>query len=491
LRKEHEMKRTVLSLLALSWLLGSEFGYTVTNDYHPVATLTPAIPGGVLGDSFGHVIHADDDYLFVSAFAARPDPTKSTQGAVYVYRRTNGVWLNTQILTTGGRSDHFGAFAIRSLGQWLFIAGIGTPIGPFEPDELSDQDFTGSIRVYRRDPAGQYAFQQAIDRNTPGLERLSVVDPEVLSGRPPPTQLAEQGAAFGLSFDFSGHERLLVGAATQAYGDVPGNGLINAGAVYAFELRGGQWQLTQVILSPDGPRRNGTFGGVVTVDGDYALISESSIFTDIRLDQNTRVFLCHFEDGEWRFRQAVRGDQTDTLAMTRPTGQTVQLADNFGGSLALDGNWAVIGAPFEHLSTSTIRGAAYFYRVGGYNNVRMERQGKVVSDDPTALMTGVNVALRGRVALISDPARTGPAGAAQGAILRYGRQSSGWEREETLFDPAGQAGDLFGNGLELDDRVIFGGTGNSVASLYLRLFFSPPLLRFAPTAPNRVVIWER
>jgi hypothetical protein len=485
------MKRTVLSLLALSWLLGSEAGYTVSNDYHPVAILTPTIPGGPLGDSFGQVIHAADDYLFVSAFAARPDATKSTEGAVYVYRRINGVWLNTQILATGGRSDHFGAFAIRSLGQWLFIAGIGTPIGPFDPDELSDQDFTGSIRVYRRDPAGQYVFQQAIDRNTPGLERLSVVDPQVLSGNPPPTQFAEQGAAFGLSFDFGGHERLLVGAATQANVDVDGTDLINSGAVYAFELQGGQWQLTQVIISPDGPRRNGTFGGVVTVDGDYALISESSIYTDIRLDQNTRVFLYHFEHGEWRFLQAVRGDQTDTLTMTRPSGQTVRVADNFGGSLALDGNWALIGAPFEHLGTSTIHGAAYFYKVGGDGNAPLQPQGKVVSDDPTALMTGVNVALRGRVALISDPAHTGPAGAAQGAILRYGRQSGGWEREENLFDPAGQAGDLFGNGLELHDRAIFGGTGNSVASLYLRLFFSPPLLSFAPTAPNRVVIWER
>src|SRR5262249_49333238 len=142
-------------------------------------------------------------------------------------------WVQTQILTTNGVLDHFSALKIYREDQWLFISGIGTPLGE---TILKNKDFTGSLLIYRlADDSSTWIFHQSIDRKTPGLENLTVIDPASLAvfpDFPAPAFTASLGAIFGISFAVDlDAERLLVGASTQTNGN-----LINSGGVYAFQL---------------------------------------------------------------------------------------------------------------------------------------------------------------------------------------------------------------------------------------------------------------
>ena len=228
------------------------------------------------------------------------------------------------------------------------------------------------------------------------LENLTTISPDVLVPVEPPPQFNEQGAAFGLSFDITEDGILLVGAATQE-NTLDGNPLINSGTVFSFKFKDCSWVLTQLLFNPDGVAANDCFGGVVKTYKNFALISNSSIFTDIRLNTNSSVYLYVFEMGRWRFLQKVQGDLVTTTPLISPvlggsTTTPVQLAANFGGSIAFDSGWALIGAPFENLGSSDPKGAAYFYKLEKpchHSDARLVFKQKVFSDDPRRTVHGL------------------------------------------------------------------------------------------------------
>lgn len=144
-------------------------------------------------------------------------------------------WILTQVISQKGRADHFSGFRIRAFDRWLFVAAIGTPIGPVGDDTVLDQNFTGSIQISKRNYAGLYEFAQAIDRTTPGLENLSSVNPLFFDQVSPPLRSIELGGVFGITFDFSqDNEYLIVGAPCQQGTDSNSQPLLNAGEVFSF-----------------------------------------------------------------------------------------------------------------------------------------------------------------------------------------------------------------------------------------------------------------
>lgn len=479
-------------LLATSPLLSLECFV----EYQQKATLESTTVGFTpFADSYGIILYATDDYLFVSA------PNASTtgldaEGAVYVYQKSKGQWINTQILSANGLSDHFGALSIVKNKKWLFISGIGTPIGPID-NVPANQKFSGSVQIYRLDSqTDKFIFVQSLDHTFPGLENLSFLDP--VSINPPNTQ--EQGAGFGLSFDIDEENNiLLVGAATQANIDPLLQPIINCGTVYSFKFDKGVFTLLENFTSPDGLTVNDGFGGVVRVSGDYALISNSALFSGMHLTGQTSVYLYKFKDNHWNYVHKVHGDQTNPTLLDSPLiyNGPMTFADNFGASIAFDGESALIGAPFESLGTNTLKGAAYFYKLKkfpGTDSKQLVFTQKVVSDDPNALFTGMGVGLDGKLAAVGDPFRSGPAGPGQGAALAYYYSKGIWSNEAVLYDTSGVSYELLGNGIDVYKNNIFAGTGSAVPTLYARFFWVPAQNPDAPIPviePGRVVIFKR
>lgn len=499
------MKKVLFGIFSICSLL-MVVSVAANPTFEKLINLTPTVPiqpGQIFQDDYGRTIHyhPDDHYLFVGATVARPNANKTVQGSVSVYVKHAGDWMLTQVISPQGTADHFSAFRIRAFDRWLFIAGMGTPIGPIGNDTVLEQDFTGSIQIYKRNNHGLYEFTQAIDRTTPGLENLSVVDPAFFIPFPdtPALSTIELGGIFGISFDFSqDHEILIVGAPTQQGTDSNSQPLLNAGVVYSFKKNTVTdiWELVQTIHNPEGQTANGTFGGVVKTYKDFALISTSIIGVNAKVDDNSYVYLYKLKsNGQWKSVQKLQGDQSVGLPANSSTyGGNVSLSDNFGAAVAFDDDWALIGAPWAHLDSNTIKGAAYLYKLTNVNDSDvLEFRQKIVSDDPNALMTGCEVALSDTIALIADPARSGPLGQiAQGAILVYHRDDNTWSKEANLYDPLGGAYQMFSNGLEVHNNLIFGGSGTAITSLFFKFVFTPPFLDIpVPLQPNNVVIWKR
>lgn len=490
------MRKLLFALSALLLTSAPTISFAAVT-YQQQATLVSSLTGNaVFGDNYGFSLHAKDDYLFVTAPNTILTPGKDAEGAVYVYRKSNGDWLNTQIIKTDGMSDHFGALQVKKVKNWLFISALGTPIGPIPNDILANQNFSGSIQIYRLDPlSGQFMFVQAIDNSIPGLENLSFIDP--IAQNPP--NVHEQGAGFGLSFDIDEKRNiLLVGAATQANIDRNSNVLINSGQVFSFKYHKGIFTLLESFVNPDGTTANDGFGGIVKINGDYALVSNSALFTEAHTQGQSSVYMYKLENDHWNFVQRIQGDQPIPTSLNSPGvyGGPITISDNFGASVDFSGDWAIIGAPYENLGTSTFKGAAYFFKLQKVAHSDIKQlvfKQKVVSDDPAALITGISVAIDGKLAAVADPLRTGPAGVAQGAALAYHYSNGTWNLEAALYNSAGVSNQLVSSVEVLKNRI-FSGTGNAVPSLVLVLFFVPPLDAALPLPviqPGIVGIFKR
>ena len=466
--------------------------------YKQIATLTPILPGiDILGDSFGEVLFATDDFIFVGAPVTTVNG-KKISGAVYVYKKKehSDKWVRIQIITTGGLLDHLSALKIYANKKWLFVAAIGTPIGPIANDIPSNQNFTGSILIYKwSENRGQWVFSQSLDRNTPGLEDLTVAAPGAVSIPPVPFLLVENGATFGTSFDVNWDKGLLLVGAPGQIKDSVNDPAINAGAVYAFRLHGHRWKLFQKLTNPDEQSEDDSFGGQVVIYKKYALISNSFLTTP-HININSSVYLYHFENGQWNYIQKVEGDKaSNTLVEMGVFAGTTPflLSPNFGASIAADKGWVIIGAPYENLGTNQLKGAVYFYQFTRNEGTKaLVRRQKFVSDDPNTLFTGIAVAMDDKTAAAGDPGHTGPHGEqAQGGLLVFRRKDNQWIREMVLFDKEGFPFQLFGNGVAIKDKFIIGGVGDAVLGEVIMTAVPPLLPLPTPLAQNRVVIWKR
>jgi hypothetical protein len=122
----------------------------------------------------------------------------------------------------------------------------------------------------------------------------------------------------------------------------------------------------------------------------------------------------------------------------------------FGASVAISGDWVLVGAPGDSLGTRP--GEAHFFRrVGG----AFEHRSRVQAPEPrNGDWFGVRVALDGDLAVVGAPGREVDPGSPPGAVHVFRRSGDGdFAPGETLHAPAVQGGssgtDLFGVELRL------------------------------------------
>lgn len=222
----------------------------------------------------------------------------------------------------------------------------------------------------------------------------------------------------------------------------------NAGSVHFFHWDGSQWQ----HQSYDGTVVNQRLGYSVAISGDYviagALGVPSSLAGSARLFKRT--------GGLWAY--------VKTLT---PTGSPNTMLDEFGTSVAISGDYALVGAPAA--GTDTILGYAYvYYRdYGGLDNWGQQAQLQA-SDGGGTDNFGTSVAL-------SDPYAVVGASGLETAYL-FTRSAGSWgdgnlPSAETLqLEPSdGLAGDLFGTAVAvIQTHVLVGAAAGEAAYLYAR-----------------------
>ena len=245
---------------------------------------------------------------------------------------------------------------------------------------------------------------------------------------------AADGAAdddFGLSVAISG-DTALVGA---RYDDDLGS---NSGSAYVFVRFGGVWTQQQKLTASDGSA-GGMFGYSVSVSGDTVLVGAVMAFNGT-VQEGGACYVFVRSGGVW----------TQQQKLTASDGAG---SDNFGVSVSLSGDTALVGARLDD-DLGDASGSAYvFVRFGG---VWTQQQKLTASDGIAADHFGQSVSLSGDTALVGA-LYWGLLSDQTGSAYVFARSGGTWTQQQVLQPADGAGGDRFGVSVSLyDDTALVG-----------------------------------
>jgi hypothetical protein len=367
---------------------------------------------GDSSDNFGISIAIDGDTALIGA----PEHLAGGhihQGAAYVFTRSGGTWTETQEFTSsdGAASDHFGeSVAIEGdvavVGAWHAAVDGHTAQGAAYVFSRSGGTWSETQKLVASDGAAQdeFGWELALDGTT------------VVVGAPEATVdgNAGDGAAYVFTragdtwsetqklvpadpgpHDYFGQAIALDGG-TLALGahsaNVDGNN--QQGAVYLFTATGDAWSQSQKLLASDGGA-GGHLGWSLALDGSTLLVGAQAID-----DYTGEAYIFTASAGVWSEAQIL-------VASDR------QGDDQFGYSVALDGDHALIGAVGSDVGT----GSAYLFTEAGGS--WSEEHKFVASNASASDAFGYAAALQGASALISAAYADFAVHGSQGALYIY------------------------------------------------------------------------
>jgi|GEM_PF-1413334 LPXTG-site transpeptidase (sortase) family protein len=366
------------------------------------------------GIEYGNAIAMHGDTLVVGAQhdnATIGIDTIYYVGAVYVYVLEENTWVLQARLSPNDpeSGDLFGS-SVDISGDTLVVGAVGSD-GTDDTGEYAPE--MGAVYVFTR--SGETWTQQAKIEPLDGLEDDN----------------------FGNAVSLIG-ERVVVGASSKDIGTTS-----NAGKVYSYYRNGSKWYAAQSITAPK-IEKNATFGSSIDYDGARVVVGAQA-------EKDVGAAYVFYRTGsKWTLESTLDADDD-------------QQGDNFGASVAIDGETIVVGAPFADPNLGfgdiTNAGAAYIYRkaAGGWR-----QETKLVAENAATFSHF------GRfVSTNNNRVVVGATGYSIGNILRagsayvYDRNGGEWPLQTQIFsaDPYIDAG--FGASITFDDEIIFIGEPGS------------------------------
>jgi len=128
--------------------------------------------------------------------------------------------------------------------------------------------------------------------------------------------------------------------------------------------------------------------------------------------------------------------------------------DFFGGSVAVDGNWLVVGALGDD-DADPDAGALYVYsRSGGPWALAQKVYAQDGTYESTGDSLGTSVALHGNLIASGAPHDTNPAGVEAGSVFLFANQGGTWVQVKRLDSLDSPAYGYFGRQVALSDKVL-------------------------------------
>jgi len=318
-------------------------------------------------DQFGFSVSISGDYAIVGAYLEDPDlgaGALNQAGSAYIFRRTDtNTWdAGIKIVALDGdSSDRFGR-AVAISGDYAIVGAIQEDpnLGAGEIDDA------GAAYIFRR-----------TDTNTwdDGTKLTSLS--------------AEISGKFGNSVAISG-DYAVVGA-----GGETTDGVANSGAAYIFKRTGDNaWDSVTKIKTPV-PSLAALFGGgigftfaesSVAISGDYVLVGASGE----EIDGNDNIGAAYV------FKRTGDNIWDAGVKILAPDGVA---GDQFGRSVAISGNTAIVGATTADPEGTNNAGAAYVFQRTDVN--AWDAGTKIISLAPENVgLFGISVAISDSTAIV-------------------------------------------------------------------------------------------
>jgi len=266
---------------------------------------------GAAGDWFGYSVALSGETALVGA-RYHTTGGKAYAGAAYVFTRSGGSWTaEAQLIAADGADRDYFGYSVALSGE---TALVGAPY-----HTVAGKTDAGAAYVFTRSGGSWTAEAQ-----------LTAADGAVLD-------------SFGDSVALSG-ETALVGALGH---DTAGQAV--AGAAYVFTRTAGSWMQQAQLTAGDGAHGD-FFGTSVALSGETALVGAPAHATGGQA----------YAGAAYVFTRSA-GAWTQQAQLTAGDGA---VGDQFGDSVALSGETALVGAPYHDTAGQAAAGAAYVFVTG-------------------------------------------------------------------------------------------------------------------------------
>ena len=284
-------------------------------------------------DEFGKSVAVDGDTIVVGA----PEEDTQARGSAYIFTRPANGWGNWSTLDADGKAGLTATLRGQSNGD-----RFGTSVAVYGDTVLvgaaEENDKKGATYVFTKSATTGVWDDWDNKKASDATARLIASD-------------RANNDRFGRAVAMDG-DTIVVGAYFADSTDEEGATVSNSGAAYVFTKVSGVWSQVAKLTASDGAATD-EFGISVAVDGDIVVVG------------------AHQDD-------ANGGNSGSAYVFTKPdtggwvaTGTAAQLTaydgsagDDFGYSVAVDGNTVLIGAKDED-DNGTEKGAAYVFGTGG------------------------------------------------------------------------------------------------------------------------------
>jgi hypothetical protein len=353
---------------------------TVSSSSQPYAQVNKLVASDRINNvEFGRAVSISNNYAVVGTQLEDKDPEgknpKPDAGAAYIYERgSDNKWKEVQKIVAADRAPgaNFG-WSVGISGNTIVVGAI---YERFDATGRNESTSEGAAYVFERGSDGVWKQTQKLlssDRSGYNYFGTSVgIDGNIIV----------VGA--------SGHSRDSTERQEGYVGD--------AGAVFVFEKRGNNWRRTYKLLASD-REHGGSMGNSVAISGNFVIAGAWA--HDYGIKGETRMEACgaayiweRMEDGKWtKAQKLVASDGTPY--------------DEFGFSVAIDGDNAVVGARNVTLkrddeNNNGYSGEAYIFS-RNENGEWKEVEAIMPKERKSGDLVGASVGLSGNYVIIGSP----------------------------------------------------------------------------------------
>ena len=301
-------------------------------------------------DFFGQSVAIDGDTIAIGAVGESSSSpgvggnqlsnSMPSAGAVYVFHRTGTTWSQQAYLKASnpGQLDRFGVSVAVSGNRLVVGASHEDSAAAGVGGDSSDNSLplAGAAYVFTR-TGSTWSGPVYLKASIPGNEDFFGYDVAIQGTRVVVGAYGEDSAAVGINSD--GSDKSAIGA----------------GAAYLFELVGGNWVQTTYFKASNTDQGD-SFGRSVDLDGDSLVIGsvgEDSNQPGVNVDQSDNnasasgaAYVFTKVGGSWAQQAYIKSSNP-------------QSSQNFGQSIAIEGDRLAVGAVSENGSTAGVNGNEY------------------------------------------------------------------------------------------------------------------------------------
>ena len=360
-------------------------------------------------------------------------------GAAYIFMREGGnEWIEiSKVHAPDSGADYFFGGSVAISGEYAIVGAVGGGVG-------------GTAYIFRK--VGAYEWDYSATLQAPDESAFD-----------------DFGGSVAISGDYA-----VVGARDEDGGD--GDPLSGSGAAYIFGRTGtDSWEFLVKLVASDAQAQD-SFGESVSISGDYVIVGSSNEDggPGDPIDGVGTAYI---------FRRTGLNSWNDVFKIMP---SDAQLYDHIGESVDISGDLAIVGTKYEDGGPGdplNNAGAAYIFRRTGLNDW-VEVAKLTASDAQNTDNYGVSVSISGDYAIVGASWEDGgignPLNNTGSAYIFMQTGIDVWEELYILNAPDAQPDDNFGNSVSIDGvysivgaRLEDGGNGDPLRDTGAAYVFYP------------------